>query len=120
MRRGIRFLSNSFTACFTITRSIVRLLTKELIGGSLVLEVNSVGVCHRKGNRGCVNYHSYNYLFATLLQTIKYKFTKINMVNPAKLIKKDIRALLRKAFHEFNKIHWVGALNVRKFKELMK
>ncbi|RNA32744.1 hypothetical protein BpHYR1_005022, partial [Brachionus plicatilis] len=45
MRRGIRFLSNSFTACFTITRSIVRLLTKELIEGSLVLEVNSVGVC---------------------------------------------------------------------------
>ncbi|RNA15302.1 hypothetical protein BpHYR1_041222 [Brachionus plicatilis] len=51
MRRGIRFLSNSFTACFTITRSIVRLLTKELIGGSLVLEVNSVGVCHSLINK---------------------------------------------------------------------
>ncbi|RNA22199.1 hypothetical protein BpHYR1_035782 [Brachionus plicatilis] len=51
MRRGIRFLSNSFTCHLTLTRSFVRLLTKELMGGSLVLDVNSVGVCSRAVRR---------------------------------------------------------------------
>ena len=51
---------------------------------------------------------------------LNFFILKVKKIGPAKRLCRDKRCLLRKAYHEYNKIHEIGKKNAKEFKEIMK